>query len=260
MQNPDHRPLPNGWTERYDVFSTSFTISQCLRGVNITYPNGGFTTISTSIALTPIFRREFWLIDGFPISTAIFSGGGSTTSPPISPADATQFAVLAAQAPQRAKIFKQVGISVGKTAGKAALQIAGNAALLSVGIPPGLAIDVGTSILNSNTVGALIVNAFLSASTGVNLSTLLAVLQGQPGADYQGIINVLKLQQQRLQRQPQAPSVDYQALLTELTRILLLLLNSKLLRNNNKLPHSSTYAKRLNELWVQSCKVANFAE
>lgn len=172
--------------------------------------------------------------------------GGSKTSPPISPADATQFAALAAQAAQRAKIFKQVGISVGKTAGKAALQIAGNAALLSVGIPPGLAVDVGTSILNSNAVGALVVNAFLGASTGVNLSTLLAVLQGQPGADYQGIINALKLQQQQLRRQPQAPPVDYQALLTELTRILLVAAQQQAVAQQQQAPSQQYIRKTSN--------------
>ena len=152
--------------------------------------------------------------------------GGSKTSPPMSPADTAQSAALAVQAAQRAEILKQVGILVRKTASKAALETVGSAALMSVGIPPGLAIAVGKSILNSNEVGAL-VNAFSRENTGVNLSTLLAVIQGQPGADYQAIIDALKLLQQQqanslqLQEQTQAPPVDYQAVITKLTRRLL---------------------------------------
>ncbi|KIJ94811.1 hypothetical protein K443DRAFT_683493 [Laccaria amethystina LaAM-08-1] len=187
----------------------------------------------------PYSEETFNSSMGYPPPPLSFHGvqpmvgrGGSTTSPPISPADAAQSAALAAQAAQRAKILKQVGLSVGKTAGKAALKIAGSAALLSVGIPPGLAIGFGKSILNSNAVGAL-VNAVTGANTGVDQSTLQAVIQGQPGADYQGIINALKLQQQQQQQanllqsqglglQPQAPPVDYQALIAELTRIQLL--------------------------------------
>lgn len=153
------------------------------------------------------------------------TGGSTTSAPPMSPADAAQSAALAAQAAQRAEILKQVGILVCKTAGKAALEIVGSAALLSLGTP-GLAIAVGKSILNSNEVGAL-VNSFSRANTGVNLSTLLAVIQGQPGVDYQAIIDALKLLQQQqanslqLQGQTQAPPVDSQAVITKLTRRLL---------------------------------------
>ena len=78
---------------------------------------------------------------------------------------------------------------------------------------------VGKSILNSNVVNALL-NIFSGSNSGVNQSTLHAVLQGQPGADYQSIINALTLKQQqanmlRFQGSQQTPPIDYQFLINE---------------------------------------------
>jgi len=79
---------------------------------------------------------------------------------------------------------------------------------------------VGKSILNSNIIKALL-KIFSGSNSGVNQSTLHAVLQGQPGADYQSIINVLTLKQQQanMLRFQQTPPFDYQALINELWRV-----------------------------------------
>jgi hypothetical protein len=82
---------------------------------------------------------------------------------------------------------------------------------------------VGKSILSGNVVDALL-KILSGSNSGVNQSTLHAVLQGQPGADYQSIINALTLKQQqanmlRFQGSQQTPPIDYQALINELRRV-----------------------------------------
>lgn len=125
-------------------------------------------------------------------------------------------------------MLKQIGITVGKTAGKAALKITGHALMNAAGIQPGsmegkLFTGMGNSILNSDAIGAL-VNNLAGTNTGADPSNLQAVLQGQPGADYQGIISALMKQQQQantLQAQQSQPgsAVNYQALINELQKL-----------------------------------------
>ena len=55
---------------------------------------------------------------------------------------------------------------------------------------------VGKSILNSNIVNT-VMNIFSGPNSGVNQSTLHALLQGQPGTGYQNIVNTLMLKQQQ---------------------------------------------------------------
>lgn len=98
----------------------------------------------------------------------------------------------------------------------------------AAGIQPGsvegkLFTGMGNSILNSDAIGAL-VNNLAGTNSGVNPSNLQAAAQGQPGADYQGIINALMQQQQQAsapqtqQSQP-GPPVNYQALINELQKL-----------------------------------------
>lgn len=145
------------------------------------------------------------------------------TSPPISPAQA-------AQNEERNKILKQIGLAVGKTAGKAALKVTGHALMSAAGIQPGsmegkLFTGMGNSILNSDAIGAL-VNNLAGTNSGVNASNLQAAAQGQPGADYQGIINALMQQQQQqqastlqIQQSQPGPAANYQALINELQKL-----------------------------------------
>ena len=125
-------------------------------------------------------------------------------------------------------MLKQIGLAVGKTAGKAALKITGHALMNAAGIQPGsmegnLLTGMGNSIINSDAIGAM-VNNLAGTNAGANPSNLQAALQGQPGADYQGIINALMQQQQQASTlQPQqsqsGPAVNYQALINELQKL-----------------------------------------
>lgn len=108
---------------------------------------------------------------------------------------------------------------MGKVMGTLALKVADGVVLPSTRLPPGLAGAAGTvGGLNGDVVGAL-ASAFSGMSTegaGIDTSQLEAVLQGQPTADYQEIINIL-VQQQPVAQMGQL--VDYQTLISELQRV-----------------------------------------
>ncbi|KAF8883411.1 hypothetical protein BD779DRAFT_869539 [Infundibulicybe gibba] len=116
------------------------------------------------------------------------------------------------------KKLKELGLAAGKTIFK----VAGNVAAASMGLPPNVGGSIAGSLVDSNVVGAL-VNCFSSNDSqnagSADVSQLQAVLQGQPGADYQSVINTLLQQQQRQQKAAQPPAVDYQAVIQQLQSI-----------------------------------------
>lgn len=117
--------------------------------------------------------------------------------------------------------LKQMGKAIGKSTTKAAKKITQGAIMVTTGINTAA---VGKAIMNSDAVTSLI-TAFpsLQSQAGINAVQLQAVLQGQPGADYQAMINALTLQQRRQQQNPsQGHKIDYQALINEIRRLQLI--------------------------------------
>ncbi|KAF8966408.1 hypothetical protein BDZ97DRAFT_681899 [Flammula alnicola] len=117
----------------------------------------------------------------------------------------------------------------GRFAAEAAIRLTGSIATAATGIPlRGLARTVGSIVTDQSFINML-KSAFSKSNNGVAESDLQAVIQGQPDANYQAIINALIRQQQlsaqmqlqmgmQYQRPPDA-NVDYQALIGEIARL-----------------------------------------
>ncbi|PFH50571.1 hypothetical protein AMATHDRAFT_60852 [Amanita thiersii Skay4041] len=89
-----------------------------------------------------------------------------------------------------AEVFRTLGMALARTTGAAVrtvassvLQTTGISAIL--GISADLFVNILAGLVNNN------------SNTGVNMAMIAAVLQGQPGANYQAVINALLRQQQQ---------------------------------------------------------------
>ncbi|KAF9032648.1 hypothetical protein BDZ89DRAFT_1063263 [Hymenopellis radicata] len=110
---------------------------------------------------------------------------------------------------------------VGKAVGSVALKSVGGALLGAItgGILSSDVVDGLSSIFSGMSIGG-----DTASIPGFDFSQLQAVAQGQPGADYQSVIDsILQTQQQQPQQQQQQQSsgsgIDYKAIISELMKI-----------------------------------------
>ncbi|KAF8898165.1 hypothetical protein CPB84DRAFT_1847897 [Gymnopilus junonius] len=169
---------------------------------------------------------------GTPMSSPPTSPPTFMTSPSISPQVAPRHTTSSAMIPPppRSTTMNNNTNNAGLVAVGAMFKLANGIFSATTGSSSGILSTVGNFVTNPTIFGTL-TSALTKKNTGVSDADLQAVMQARPGANYQGVINTLMQQQLTYQQQsaaymqahpgmaPPRPSVDYQALITEVQRL-----------------------------------------
>ncbi|KAF9551557.1 hypothetical protein CPC08DRAFT_314656 [Agrocybe pediades] len=169
-------------------------------------------------------------------SSMIFPQAVSLPSSPPPPPPKPQFSTMAtttnAGQSNGKKLAMTAGKIVGKIAANATLQVAGNYISQATGISADFITNIGGLLLDSKFTNML--KAAFSKNSSVTEADLQAVMQGQPNANYQAVIDALIKQQQQQQQQimaqtqfyngvqfqrPNQSAVDYRTLIAEIQRL-----------------------------------------